>query len=179
MAAEPYMMVKAYKDKVESIMGGMVETFNGNGLDLVQQMMDAIQVENRTDLPFVGGAVGTVGYDMIRDYEVLPDDNEDTIQTPDSHLLFVKEMVVYDHHFHRIHIICLDSDDEEGKSRSEERFAEIEKMIHGPLKIERHSEALDIEFTSNMTKDEYMTAVDKAKNTSTKGISSRWSCPSA
>ncbi len=163
MAANPYMSIRAFKDKVIAKIGSTVEVLHGNPLAIVEQLMNDVEVTNTTDLPFVGGAVGTISYDMIRNYEVLPDNNEDTINTPDSHLLFVKEMVVYDHHFHQIHIIYLAGDNEEGLKESNKRFDLIEKTIHEPLTIHRNSQALDINFETNMTKDEYIEAVIKAK----------------
>ena len=163
MAANPYMTIKAYKDKIETTMDAVTETIYGNALDLVEKLMSTMEIRNTTDLPFIGGAVGTVGYDMIRNYEDLPDGNEDTIRTPDSHLLFVKEIVAYDHHFNQVHIVCLDTDDEEGKQASEKRFAAIEKLLQKPLDLPKQSEPLNIKFTSNMTEDEYMSGVKKAK----------------
>jgi anthranilate synthase component 1 len=163
MAANPYMIIEAYKGKVVTKMDQVKETIYGNALDIVEKMMASIEVENTTQLPFIGGAVGTVGYDMIRNYEELPDENEDTIMTPDSHLLFVKEMVVYDHHFHQIHLVCLDTPDEKGAAISQKRFDEIEALIHGPLRLKKQSKPLDITFESNMSAEEYMEGVKRAK----------------
>lgn len=163
MAADPYMMIKAYKSHVESIMEGVVEPFKGNSLELVEKMMAAIEVINTTDLPFIGGAVGTVSYDMIRNYEVLPDNNADPIETPDSHMLFVKELIAYDHHFHKIHIISLETDDEEGKKKAEATFNRIEVLLQGEHQLAKNHKILDIEFTSNITKEEYMESVKRAK----------------
>jgi len=163
MAANPYLMIKTYHNDIYMIMEDKTETISGKALTIVEQMINAIEVKNTTELPFVGGAVGTVGYDTVRDYEVLPDNNEDTIGTPDSHLLFVKEIVVYDHHFHQIHLVCLDTEDEEGKKRSEKRFSELEKILKNPLTLTRESKSLDIEFSSNMTKEAFEEAVKKAK----------------
>lgn len=163
MAANPYMMIKAYKGHVESIMDGVIEPFSGNSLDLVEKMMGAIDVMNTTDLPFIGGAVGTVSYDMIRNYEVLPDENEDPIKTPDSHMLFVKELIAYDHHFHKIHIVSLETEDAEGKAKAEKCFDRIEALLHGDHQLAKTHETLNIEFNSNITKEEYMDGVTKAK----------------
>ncbi len=163
MAANPYMVVKAYKDEVATYMGQAKETFNGNPLAIVEELMGGIEVTNTTDLPFIGGAVGTVSYDMIRNYEILPDDNDDTIKTPDSQLLFVRELMVYDHHFHQIHLVVLATDDEEGKLEANKRFKDMEEAISGPLEILRSSQPLNMNFESNMTKEEYMAAVVKAK----------------
>jgi len=163
MAANPYLVTRAYRGKVEMIMGGVTEIMEGKALDLVERLMGAIEVKNTTTLPFIGGAVGTVSYDMIRDYENLPDDNEDTIGTPDSHLLFVKEMVVYDHQFHQIHLVCLDAESEESAKKSEKRFDEIEALLHGPMELSKNSAPIDVDFTSNMTKEDYMNGVIAAK----------------
>ncbi len=163
MAANPYMVVKAYKDEVVTYMGEAKETFKGNPLAIVEELMHGIDVTNTTDLPFIGGAVGTVSYDMIRNYEILPDDNDDTIKTPDSQLLFVRELMVYDHHFHQIHLVVLATDDREGQAEADKRFKDMEEAIYGPLEIVRSSKPLNVNFESNMTKEEYMDAVVKAK----------------
>lgn len=169
MAADPYLMVKAYKGHNQVICDGVVEETPGNALDIVEGLLKGIQVVNTTSLPFIGGAVGTVAYDMIRNYEELPDNNEDLIETPDSHMLFVKEMVVYDHHFHRIHLVVLETEDEAGHQKAEEAFDRIEALIHDDHNLPRHHETLAIEFESNMTKEEYMASVEKAKQYITDG----------
>jgi anthranilate synthase component 1 len=163
MAADPYMQVRVYQDRIETQMNGMREMVRGYGLDLIEKMMDGIQVTNTTGLPFIGGAVGTVGYDMIRDYENLPDKNPDTIGTPDSHLLFVKELIAYDHYYHQIHLICLDTDDDTGREKSQQRFDAMEAMLHESLDLSKACEPVDVEFTTNMSQEAYMQAVERAK----------------
>jgi anthranilate synthase component 1 len=163
MAADPYMQIRVYNNRIETQMNGVQEVVHGRGLDLIEKMMDGIQVTNTTALPFIGGAVGTVGYDMIRDYENLPDKNPDTIGTPDSHLLFVKELIAYDHYYHQIHLICLDTDDDAGQKKSQQRFDAMEAMLHESLELSKTCEPLDVEFTTNMSQEAYMLAVEKAK----------------
>jgi anthranilate synthase component 1 len=163
MAADPYMQIRVYNNRIETQMNGVQEVVHGRGLDLIEKMMDGIQVTNTTALPFIGGAVGTVGYDMIRDYENLPDKNPDTIGTPDSHLLFVKELIAYDHYYHQIHLICLDTDDDTGQEKSQQRFDAMEAMLHESLDLSKTCEPLNVEFTTNMSQEAYMLAVEKAK----------------
>ncbi len=163
MAADPYMQIRVYNNRIETQMNGVQEVVHGRGLDLIEKMMDGIQVTNTTALPFIGGAVGTVGYDMIRDYENLPDKNPDTIGTPDSHLLFVKELIAYDHYYHQIHLICLDTDDDDGRKKSQQRFDAMEAMLHETLDLSKTCEPVDVEFTTNMSQEAYMQAVEKAK----------------
>ena len=47
--------------------------------------------------PFCGGAVGYLGYDMVRFFETLPDENPDDLQLPDGFFIFPEELVVFDH----------------------------------------------------------------------------------
>jgi anthranilate synthase component 1 len=55
------------------------------------------------DLPyFVGGAVGFLGYDVVRAFERLPRVTEDDRRLPDLHLLIADTLVAYDHARKRI-----------------------------------------------------------------------------
>lgn len=48
-------------------------------------------------LPFLGGAVGCLSYDLARTFEVLPEQAQDDLQFPDIYFLFVETFVVIDH----------------------------------------------------------------------------------
>ncbi len=55
------------------------------------------------DLPyFVGGAVGFLGYDVVRAFEQLPMTTEDDRGLPDLHLMVADTLVAYDHARKRI-----------------------------------------------------------------------------
>ena len=47
--------------------------------------------------PFVGGAIGYAGYDVVRYTEHLPDAPEDDRQLPDMSFAFYDRMVIFDH----------------------------------------------------------------------------------
>ncbi len=59
---------------------------------------------SKTDipLPFVGGAIGYVGYDVIRQYEKLPNVNPNELQAPEAYLMFYKQFISYDHYQHKM-----------------------------------------------------------------------------
>ena len=60
---------------------------------------------HHSDLPFGGGAIGFVGYDMISLYEEIGQLPEDTIGTPDMHFFVYESYMVFDHKKEQIHII--------------------------------------------------------------------------
>ena len=97
----------------------------------VRSELGKIKVTNDTDFPFVGGAVGTIGYDMVRIFEKIPQDNKDELRIPDAELMFFKEVLLYDHFHSQIIIIVLETKAEEKRARSriDEILQELQKEI--------------------------------------------------
>ena len=71
------------------------KVIKGNPLELIKTLMPAISDE--APFPFIGGAVGYVGYDIIRQFEVIGEEYPNGLQMPDVHLMFYEEVIVYDH----------------------------------------------------------------------------------
>ncbi|MGC9347847.1 MAG: anthranilate synthase component I [Anaerolineae bacterium] len=72
-------------------------------LDIVKATLESYQPvtpahELVKDLPrFFGGAVGYLGYDLVRFFENLPDAEPDDDRLPDLHLMITDTLVVFDH----------------------------------------------------------------------------------
>ena len=59
------------------------------------------------DLPrFFGGAVGYLGYDLVRFFERLPETTRDELSLPDLHLLVTDTLVIFDHVRHRLLVVA-------------------------------------------------------------------------
>ena len=54
---------------------------------------------------FCGGAVGYIGYDMVRFFEELPDENPDDLGLPDCAMMFAHTVVIFDHVMHRVRVL--------------------------------------------------------------------------
>jgi anthranilate synthase component 1 len=123
------------------------------------------QADIPPELPaFWAGAVGYAAYDVIRQYEELPDSNPDELGTPD--LLFVQPevLVIFDHLRRKIFIVAAA---EEGNSAEEELAREkVEaayQRLRGPLPGVPGDRAGRLtEFTSNFSKEGFMAAVERA-----------------
>ncbi len=188
IAKEYLMEIKSSKLKVEiTDKNGTVER-TGRVLDIVKEYIEKIKIENTSKIPFIGGAIGTVGYDIIRQYEKLPEKNPEEIGTPESHLLFIDSMIVYDHFHQQITFLALGEKTEEGKRSAGAKIAEMEEKIRTPYvdsAMEKVCSATDIKnMKSNMTKEEYMGIVEKAKHYIHEGdifqvvLSQRWTLES-
>ncbi|PKM49443.1 MAG: anthranilate synthase component I [Firmicutes bacterium HGW-Firmicutes-7] len=182
LATNPFIVVKAHGNQIDITSKGKTITKKGKALEEVKRIVEEYDILNDTKLPFVGGAVGTVGYDTIKQYEKIPAENIDSIGTPDVHLMFVKEGIAYDHFNHTIYIIALEEDNDQGKEIAEERIYEIKMMLKKDIIFEEDDEESEkLIFQSNVSKKTYEEAVERAKSYIYEGdifqvvLSQRWS----
>ena len=66
-------------------------------LEVLKKLLPKSSTKQETLFPFIGGAVGYVSYDSIRQYENIGEIPNDELQTPDVHFLFFEVLVVFDH----------------------------------------------------------------------------------
>lgn len=76
-------------------------------LTILQELLGRYHYVEAPELPrFCGGAVGFFGYDVVRFFENLPDNNPDEIQVDDACFLFTDTLLIFDHVRHRLRILC-------------------------------------------------------------------------
>ncbi|MCD7855880.1 MAG: anthranilate synthase component I [Clostridiales bacterium] len=152
-------------DKLTIDEGGEKRVYEGKLLDGVRDYLSNFKVETDLDVSFIGGAVGTIGYDVIRQYEKLPDENPDEIGVPVVNLMVFTEFIIYDHMHDCIRLVVLDTKDNHGKARAEAILDKMEKEVKSVVPAEKYEmpKALCGSVTCNVTKEEYMDMVKKAK----------------
>lgn len=123
---------------------------------------------------FCGGAVGYIGYDMVRFFEHLPDQNPDDLGLPDCAMMFARTIVIFDHVMHRVRVLSNAHVTDDPDSAYHEACARIDETIRAlqaPLKpVKRFTltpgtlpAPNPAEYPSTMSRDEHRAAVLKAK----------------
>lgn len=140
---------------------GKKRTVTGKLLDCVRDFIKEYNITDENNLPFTGGAVGGIGYDIIRQYENIPDENREIIDTPIVHLMVFDEFIIYDHLHDRIKVVVLSDNDKYAEARLDVMEREIMSSV--PSEHYAVNEPSKITFTSNMTKEKYEGIVEKAK----------------
>ncbi|MBD3109498.1 anthranilate synthase component I [Bacillus sp. AGMB 02131] len=168
IGTNPYMEMRAYGMEVTIQSGNEILTENGRFLDVLEKYLPQ---ENLSDQPFplMGGAVGYVGYDIIRQYEEIGEAPFDELNMPEAHLLFYSDIIVYDHISQKISIVHIG--DAETEANFNERAEGIAAMIEQgpkPSSFEKISKST-IDFQSNMTQQQFEEKVKKAKEEIEKG----------
>ena len=76
-------------------------------LDELEKLMKSFRQAPTDGLPpFSGGAVGYMGYDVVRFFERLPDKNKDGYDIPDSFFMLTDSLLAFDHAEKKIKVIC-------------------------------------------------------------------------
>jgi len=132
----PHTVVKSYGDRVVTISKDGVKAEKGRVLDIVGNYFKrygygSIPPGLPADLPlFTGGAVGYVGYDVIRLHEKLPDDNPDELHLPECLLMFYGEVIIYDHFYHELYVVYNSTPGEDIQyEHIVERLEELKKTV--------------------------------------------------
>lgn len=137
----------------------------GKILDFVSNYLEADYKKLDTELPFTGGLVGYIGYDVINQIEDIESNNPKEIDVPETFLLNYKTIIGYDHLKKTISIIQnVSKDDKESYERVLEDIRSTYEKISRPTNVKNIvSEEIKKEIKSNFTKDEFEEIVDRAK----------------
>ncbi len=141
-------------------------------------------------IPFLGGAVGFFGYDLVRTVEPLGEPNPDPLGLPDMALMLTDALVIFDHLKHTVTILVnadleAQPNVEQAHTSAAESIAEIRRALAGPVPAaEPDTRARDTpEFASNMSREHFEGMVERIVQYIFAGDafqvvpSQRWSAP--
>jgi len=95
---DPFLTLVGHHGEVSWSGTPPVEVAGASGpLDALARATEAFRAPTLLDLPLHGGAVGYLGYDVVREVEDLPDTGVDDLELPDMQLLFPRHVVALDH----------------------------------------------------------------------------------
>ena len=112
MGVEPNEIIQSDKNSlVITRKDGSREVREGNPLIRLKEYFDEFEiVKDPGELDFLGGLVGSLGYDYIRYTENLPDDNEDEIGIETIQLMLASKFIAIDHEAETFTAVVLDED---------------------------------------------------------------------
>ncbi len=138
------------------------EPVEADPLDYLQTLV--VQGDSAGQMPFQGGAIGFVGYDMIGLYEPIGQIPTDSIGTPDMHFFVYESYLVFDH---KKEILSVHEDNTySGRSSSEmaEALAQVLSELKAPAPDEFAPHNLhSLTFHSHLEKEVFEDMVRKAK----------------
>jgi anthranilate synthase component 1 len=107
----PFLHITAYQNRVVITEGGeTTETTCDDPLDFLRRQIQRFRTIHPHDPhlpPFVGGAVGYAGYDVVRYTEHLPNPPSDDRHLPDLSFAFYDQVIVFDNITKTMMIVAL------------------------------------------------------------------------
>ncbi len=178
---DPLVMFEAGGTNISITENGRTRTFEtkSDPLRELETFMARFRVVTQHDLPhFPTGAVGFIGYDVVRFFEPsVPMHARDDLQLPDMIFMIARTLIVFDHRFRKLRLIFNAYVEE--PSRAESAYAEAQQRLAQTL--ERLGQPVVLRplpagairdlpvAQSNTTREEFQAMVVQAKELITAG----------
>jgi anthranilate synthase component 1 len=150
----------------------VLKTGNGNLVDplrLVEKEFSRFHPVPIADLPrFHGGMVGYLSYEVARYFERLPSPDHDPLGFPESTLMLVDTLLVFDHLTHKIKIVShahLDGDVETAYLEATRKIDSLADRLEQPIysEISKSAPPAKYDVSSNFSQAEFEATVSQAK----------------
>ncbi len=165
----PYLIIKSKNGMITIEENGQTRTEQGDPFSVLKKHISAFKPAQLPELPsFQGGAVGYLSYDSIRYIEEIPRNAKEDISYDDAVFMLTDTILIFDHLKHKIKVVVNVKIDEDVDVLYQKATEKINKIIEKlgtllPTKAlsEPKNEPEHIE--ANMSKEDYMASVEKAK----------------
>ncbi len=172
---DPILTFESRGEDVRICRGNSIKKMKGNPLFELQKLLKAFKPSRIGDLlpRFYGGAVGFMGYDMVRFMEKLPDYHESLSQFPDSAFMIPRIVLIYDSLKQTLTIVnCVEISGATGLedlySRALQQIDDVVARLKRPVPPDlvdgpAAADGAPHRFTSNMSEAAFKDMVMKAK----------------
>ncbi|MFZ6774975.1 anthranilate synthase component I [Undibacterium sp. SXout7W] len=161
-------LLRSYGEKVEIVRNGeIIETYQGNPLDFIAEFQSRFKVALRPGMPrFCGGLAGYFGYDAVRHVEkrLAHSAPKDDLGLPEIQLLVTEELAVIDNVSGKLYLIVYaDPTQAEAWSKARQRLKDLRAMLRRSVDAPVTSASVRTESIRDFAKEDYLKAVEKAK----------------
>jgi para-aminobenzoate synthetase component 1 len=128
--------------------------------DALRQLLAQTRTIVGSELPFAGGWIGYLGYDLAPRIESLPRRFPRPGSLPDLHLAYYDTFAVHDHATGEVRTVAVDRF-REGAAATARRRREFEELLYGEPPDDRGDPLVAGPPQSNFTPDEYCCAIER------------------
>jgi len=169
---DPFLVLRGKGEEIVAEEMGEITKSTGRAYERMRELSRKYRSAPVPDLPpFLAGAVGYFGYDMVRQSERIPSLAVDDLGLDDFHVMYFSTILAFDHLRHRIHIIAniLNPDGAQGlEARYHDarlRIEQVEKRLTAPISLPAPAPCASLpEPVSNLTEARYFANVERAKS---------------
>ena len=164
LGSEPFLVMTSRGSDIRVTENGETRTFEENPFYALRDLLSRWTLPKHPDVPFLGGAVGYLSYDLGHFVEQLPCTTVDDIRLPELYMAFHDTALVYDHVEERAWVVAADLDIP-GRNLADTRASRLIEKLSAPSSPTSKTEEKPFnEIRCNFTKEEYLRAVQRVKD---------------
>ena len=173
LGSGPSVIIRTFGGRAEIVRKGRTEkvSFDRDPLEIVKSVLADYAPVQDPGLPrFFGGAVGFMGYDVVRYFEELPSRKKEGLDLPDIFFMITDTLLIFDNLTHRIKVVSnahvnghsVTAAYKEATGKIDALVKKLRTNVRREAGGGRRS-AKKHQLTSNFTQAQYERAVIKAK----------------
>ena len=170
LGSRPFLVIESKGSRLTLRGSGKPQRQEGNPFHLLKKTLERFKLAAHPTLPFAGGAVGYLGYDLCHFVERLPATAADDLRLPDMAMAFYDTALVVDHQAQRAWVAAAELG-VPGRPDAEHRAGELFERLssdapaagaagHGSPDGENAAP----EIACNFTRADYLRAIQRAKD---------------
>ncbi len=156
----PYKEIIGTNQHVILKNGTEIEEIEGSPLEIVKQQVP--QIDLGLPFPLYGGAIGYIGYDLVRNYQSIGTLLDDEIGMPDLHFMIYQDVLIFDHKKQMLTIIALDLSGERTESELNVTIDQIKQQLK-QSDVELTDQQLSLQFKPSIDQPTFIKLVEAAK----------------
>lgn len=156
----PYKEIIGTNQHVILKNGTDIEEIEGSPLEIVKQQVP--QIDLGLPFPLYGGAIGYIGYDLVRNYQSIGTLLDDEIGMPDLHFMIYQDVLIFDHKKQMLTIIALDLSGERTESELNVTIEQIKQQLK-QSDVELTDQQLSLQFKPSIDQPTFIKLVEAAK----------------
>tara|TARA_R110002095_G_scaffold939_3_gene4650 strand:- start:19714 stop:21081 length:1368 start_codon:yes stop_codon:yes gene_type:complete len=157
IVSRPAVTLETYGDITQINNNGNELTSTEDPLLILNQYLGDKR-NNLSGLPFCGGAVGYLSYDLGRRLETLPEISKQDINMPEMAVGIYDWSLIVDHHLRRVWLASFCRFD-----KTESMWQELLDLFSTPANKETKEYRITSDVKSNLSREQYGLAFDKVK----------------
>jgi len=167
IGANPFLKIESKGEKIKIWEDGQQKEITGNPFHMLKKLLHKYAIKNSTALPFIGGAVGYMAYDLCHHIEKLPQKAYDDTLLPEMIMGFYDGIIVIDHLEKKKYVVSAGLPHfREGQAKDKvkqlKKFIEDGEVLDSSYLNDAYR-SNSIHFESNFTQQDYYKAIDKVR----------------